>query len=300
MSDAVRQMGIAPSGYRLPAASRVGGVVLQVADLSRSLEYYSTVIGLAVLGRERRAAWLGAPGGSEADALVELREVRGVAPVPRNRRFGLFHFAILLPDRSALGRFLAHLGRQGVSPGVADHFVSEALYLHDPDGLGIEVYADRSRDRWRALAGEVLMTTDPLDVDGVLAAGEGGTWTGVPEGTTMGHVHLHVGDLEQANAFYHKTMGLDRMAWGFPGALFLGVGGYHHHLAVNTWATEATAPGEQEAQLVEWRMRVPRTSDANAAARNAEFGGFETTKDERDWLIRDPWGTVVRLSPPTA
>jgi catechol 2,3-dioxygenase len=300
MSDVVQQMGIAPAGYRLPAASRVEGVVLQVADLNRSLKYYSTVIGLVVLGRERRTAWLGAPGASESDALVELREVRGVAPVPRGRRFGLFHFAILLPDRPALGRFLAHLGRQRVAPGTADHFVSEALYLYDPDGLGIEVYADRPRDRWRALAGEVLMTTDPLDVEGVLAAGEGGAWAGAPEGTTMGHVHVHVGDLDQANAFYHKALGLDRMAWGFPGALFLAVGGYHHHLAVNTWTTGATRPGEQEAQLLEWRMGVPRTSDANAAARNAEFGGFETTKDGRDWLIGDPWGTVVRLAPPTA
>lgn len=296
MSETEVKRGVAPTGYRLPAASRVGGVVLQVADLARSVEYYERVIGLRVIVRERRTARLGGPGDDMAEVLVELREVRGVAPVPRGSRFGLFHFAILLPDRPALGRFLTHLGALGIQPGMADHFVSEALYLDDPDGLGIEVYADRTRDRWRSLAGEVLMTTDPLDGEGVIAAGAGEAWSGVPAGTVMGHVHFHVGDLQQANDFYHKSLGLDRMAWGFPGALFLAVGGYHHHVGVNTWATRASAPAEREARLVEWRLHVPKSSDANAASRNAEFGGYQTTKDDRDWLISDPWGTVVRLS----
>ena len=133
----------------------------------------------------------------------------GVTPARRGA-FGLYHFAILLPDRSALGRFAAHIASLGIRIGMADHLVSESLYLSDPDGLGIEVYADRPPSAWKRNGRELMMATDPLDIDNVIAAGAGDPWDGLPAGTTMGHVHLHVGSLELAEAFYHRVLGFDK------------------------------------------------------------------------------------------
>jgi catechol 2,3-dioxygenase len=140
---------------------------------------------------------------------VTLFTRRGVTRAHRGA-FGLFHFAILLPDRAALGRFASHLASLDQRVGMADHLVSEALYLWDPDGLGIEVYADRPRHTWRHQDRELAMTTDPLDIESVIAAGGGEKWIGAPRGTTTGHVHLHVGNLEQAEGFYHRALGLDK------------------------------------------------------------------------------------------
>ena len=168
--------------------------------------------------------------------LAYLVEKGGVAPVPRRGRFGLYHFALLLPDRAALGRFAAHVLRLGLRPGMADHAVSEALYLSDPDGLGIEVYADRPRTSWTYRGDELVMTTEPLDIAGLITAGQGDEWRGAPEGTSMGHVHLHVGDLARAEAFYHRALGFDKKVWSYPGALFFSAGGYHHHLGTNIWS----------------------------------------------------------------
>ena len=174
----------------------MGGVRLQVADLQRSLAYYRDVLGLRVIAASPDVAQLGAPGVDEA--LVTLLAVPGTTPVRRRGAFGLFHFAILLPDRASLGRFVTHLASLGVPAGMSDHKISEAIYLTDPDGLGIEVYADRARASWRDAEQQLVMTTDPLDVQNLVAAGGGVPWDGVPAATTMGHVHLHVGDLGEA------------------------------------------------------------------------------------------------------
>ena len=204
--------------------------------------------------------------GAGARPLVELRERRGARPAGRGR-LGLFHFAILLPDRPALGRFVQHLADLGVHAGAGDHLVSEAFYLTDPDGLGIEVYADRPRESWRRNGRELLMATDPVDVAAVVAAGGDVTWTGMPEGTTMGHVHLHVGDLALASRFYSEALGLDRMVWSYPGALFLAAGGYHHHLGTNVWAgSGARAPEADQAQLLEWTLELPDAGSLRSAA----------------------------------
>src|SRR5688500_4035083 len=151
-----------PPRHRLPDETHVGSVTLQVSDLHRSVEYYSGVLGMTLLDRERDVAWLGA--GTTGRPLVALREKRGVAQAPRAGRFGLYHFALLLPDRPSLGRFATHLSAAGVRPGIADHAVSEALYLTDPDGLGIEVYADRPRSSWTQHRNELVMVTKPLDI----------------------------------------------------------------------------------------------------------------------------------------
>src|SRR5262245_58487991 len=147
----------------MPAGVRLGPVHLQVANLARSLDYYQRVIGLDVLERGAGTATLGV--GRTQLPIAVLHERAGATPVPRRGRLGLYHFAILLPDRAELGRFLRNLGQLGVAAGMSDHLVSEALYLYDPDGLGIEVYADRPRGRWRSEDRQLLMASDPLDVD---------------------------------------------------------------------------------------------------------------------------------------
>ena len=194
------------------------------------------------------------------------------APIRINSRLGLYHFAILLPDRAALGRFLAHLASTGTHVGSADHLVSEALYLRDPDGLGIEVYRDRPRSEWRSVNGELAMAVDPLDTAGVLAAGKDEPWTGMPRGTVMGHVHLHVGDIDTASRFYHDALGLDRMVWSYPGALFLSAGGYHHHLGCQHvgWSCGSGFGARREAARVADRAAHDRRC---SRGRRASRGG---------------------------
>ena len=284
-------VGIAAPRYRLPAATRLGHVRLQVADLERSLAYYERVLGFRVLSRRGDDVTLGAFG--DDTPLVELHERRGAASAPLQGRLGLYHFAILLPDRAALGRFVAHLGGIGARAGASDHLVSEAIYLRDPDGLGIEVYADRPRESWRTVDRQIQMDTAPLDLDAVVQAAGGVSWSGMPTGTRVGHVHLHVGDLEQAADFYHAALGLDKVVWSYPSALFLSAGGYHHHLGVNTWAgAGAPRPGENDARLLEWRLETPSAEDAVASLAAA---GYPARPTDDGWVVTDPWGTDLRV-----
>jgi catechol 2,3-dioxygenase len=283
--------GISPPAYRLPETAHVGTVRLQVSDLQQSLTYYEQVLGLRSHGITNDAAGLSADGDDRP--LVTLHTRPGVTRARRGA-FGLYHFAILLPERAALGRFAAHLASLGVRVGMADHLVSEALYLWDPDGLGIEVYADRPRDTWKHHDRQLAMATDPLDVDSVIAAGGGTKWTGAPPGTTMGHIHLHVGSLEQAEAFYHRALGLDKIVWSYPGALFLSAGGYHHHLGANVWSS-GPAPSADQAQLLEWELLVPSTQDVAAVERSVDAAGYPKERAAETLAIADPWGTRVRV-----
>ncbi|HEX5971405.1 MAG TPA: VOC family protein [Gemmatimonadaceae bacterium] len=288
------RLGIAPPAYRLPDAAHVGTVDLQVSDLERSLAWYQQVLGLQRLVREGSRAELGASGSSIP--LLRLHEQPGAKRVPSPGRIGLYHFAILLPDRASLGRFVAHLAEIGARAGAADHLVSEALYLHDPDGLGIEVYADRPRDSWQADGGELRMATLPLDVASLVESAKGERWSGMPAGTTMGHIHLHVGDLQRASAFYHAALGLDTMVWSYTGALFMSAGGYHHHLGLNTWAgADAIAAREDEARLLAWQLVLPDAASVADARRSIASSGVGT-RDARDgWLAADPWGTTLHV-----
>jgi catechol 2,3-dioxygenase len=289
--EAYGAYGIAPPGFRLPEETHAGTVRLQVSDLARSLVYYQQVIGLQVRTATPDAAILGSTGDDRP--LVALHARPGVAPARRGA-FGLYHFAILLPDRAALGRFAAHVGALGVRVGMADHLVSEALYLWDPDGLGIEVYADRPRETWRHRDRELVMTTDPLGLDDVIAAAGGRPWEGMPAGTTIGHVHLRVGSLDEADAFYHRALGFDRMVWSYPGALFLAAGGYHHHLGTNTWAPGPRA-GEDEARLLDWELVLPDDRSVAAAAESLRAAAYVTERSGDAWTAADPWGTRLRL-----
>jgi catechol 2,3-dioxygenase len=285
--------GVAPPGFRLPDATHVGAVRLQVSNLARSVDYYERVLGLRVVARTANTADLGPHG--EDRVLVRLREKTGVSPVPPRGTFGLYHFAILLPDRGALGRFVAHLISINARVGAADHLVSEALYLNDPDGLGIEVYCDRPRDAWTHRGRELAMATDPLDFGSVMDAAKGEAWVGAPPGTRMGHIHLHVGNLGDAEAFYHAALGFDKTVWSYPGALFMSAGGYHHHLGTNTWSPGPAASDDQ-ARLLEWDLVVPTASDAEAAATSVRLAGYVITREDGGWTTLDPWGTRVKIT----
>lgn len=290
----VEEHGVVAPRFRLPPATHIGAVRLQVADIARSQAYYERVIGLRVVRRDESGVALG-PTGSD-QPLVELRERPGARPHPRRGQLGLFHFAILLPDRASLGRFVRHLSDIGAYAGMSDHLVSEALYLTDPDGLGIEVYADRPRGEWRYQGREIQMATIPLNVQDLVAAGGTERWAGMPNGTTIGHVHLHVGDLDQAATFYHEALGFDKVVWSYPGALFLSAGGYHHHLGTNTWAAGASAAGEEDAKLVEWELVLPDAASVSAAGASVEAaGGTIARSSDGSILAHDPWGTAVRL-----
>ena len=283
--------GIAAPAFRLPDATHVGAVHLQVSDLQQSLAYYEQVLGLRRYTATTDTAVLG-PHGDERP-LVTLHTRNGVRQARRGA-FGLYHFAILLPERAALGRFAAHLSGLGVRAGMADHLVSEALYLSDPDGLGIEVYADRPRSAWQRNGRELAMATDPLDISSVIATGAGQKWDGAPPGTTMGHVHLHVGTLEGAEAFYHRVLGFDKTVWSYPGALFLSAGGYHHHLGTNIWSP-GPAPAADEARLLEWNLHVPSPDDVDAVKRSLQADGHPAEDSAGGVTTADPWGTRLRI-----
>ena len=277
---------------RLPDATGVGGVELQVSQLARSLDFYTGVLGLRVLRASDNEAALGVHAATEP--LVTLKAIPGTHPARRGA-YGLFHFAILLPDRAALGRFVTHIAAQGIHAGMSDHLVSEAIYLSDPDGLGIEVYCDRPRSAWTYADGQLEMATEPLDVNDIVRAAQAQPWTGAPAGTTMGHMHLHVGDLDQAARFYHEALGFDVTVWGYPGALFFSAGGYHHHLGTNTWAP-GPQPAPDQAQLREWTLVVPTAADVAAIASRVADAASQGDAASDDRIIADPWGTRVRIT----
>jgi catechol 2,3-dioxygenase len=283
--------GVPPPTFRLPDATHVGTVHLQVSDLQQSLAYYEDVLGLRPRDITKSSAALGAD--KDERLLVTLQSRPGVTRARRGA-FGLYHFAILLPDRAALGRFAAHLASLEVRVAMADHLVSEALYLWDPDGLGIEVYADRPRESWQQHGRELAMTTDPLDIQSVIASGRGERWAGPPLGTTMGHVHLHVGGLEEAEAFYHRALGFDKTVWSYPGALFMSAGGYHHHLATNVWSP-GPSPAADQARLLEWELVVPLDADVTAVIRSLRDAGYHTVEARNEVTATDPWETQVRI-----
>ena len=284
----------APAEAEIAAATRMGPVHLTVADLGRSLEYYETQVGLRALDQSDGSASLGT-GQRELLVLVQEPGAR-----PSDGYTGLYHFALLVPERAELAAWLAHAARDRVAlTGLSDHFVSEALYLRDPDGHGIEIYWDRPRETWEGQVGE-RMTTVPLDVDSLLGevADDGDApFEGLPAGTTMGHVHLKVASIPETVAFYRDLLGFGLMAQLGPYAAFLSAGGYHHHLGANTWESAgADPPPSGAAALRHYTAVVPddgererllaRLADAGVAAQDSPSGP----------LVRDPSGNALALS----
>ena len=289
----MERTGIAPPGFRLPDETHIGRIRIQVADVERSLAYYGSVLGMRVISRAGNAVQLGAH--VDDRVLLELIEKRGARTVPRRGLLGLYHFAVLLPDRAALGRFIAHLTEIGMYAGMSDHLVSEAVYLTDPDGLGIEVYSDRPRESWQIADRQLEMATKPLDVASVVAAAGDRKWDGLPAGTIIGHVHFYVGDIDRASSFYHSGLGLDKIVWNYPGALFMSAGGYHHHVGVNTWAVGAPPATDDDARLVEWELLVPDSESVQAAAASIATAGYPIEHDGDALVASDEWGIRLRL-----
>src|SRR3954452_4895749 len=269
-------------------------VTLTVADLGRSVEYYENSIGLGVTSRENGTARLGVPG---LDLLV-LEEQPGARP-GRGTNTGLFHFALLMPDRRALAAWLAHAAGSGAHlTGASDHFVSEALYLRDPDGHGIEIYSDRPRETWTQLPdGSLNIGTVPLDLHDLMRANESGEpLERMPEGTLMGHIHLQVAHLREARQFYEELIGLDVMV-EIPGqASFLACGGYHHHLGMNVWAGVGAPPAPPEqARLKRAALEVESEDELDAIESRLADAGAEPVRDDGRVLVEDPSRNPLEL-----
>lgn len=270
------------------APMRIGRVRLNVRNLEQVAEFYERVLGLTRLDESAGFVTLG----TSTTALIELAGDPGLTP--RNpREAGLFHTAFLLPSRADLGRWLTFALENDIPlQGASDHIVSEALYLNDLEGNGIEIYADRAPSQWRNASGEIYMTTEGMDARGVLDAAKGTKWAGFPEDAFIGHVHLQVGDLDAAKRFYRDVLGFD-LASDYPGAAFFGSGGYHHHLAGNIWNSRgagqrpANATGLASVEIIARDDKI----------RDALHGRLKAVgeKAERD-AISDPWGTRIIIT----
>lgn len=275
--------------------TRIGSVALSVSDLSRSLAFYQEHLGFDALTQQDGEATLGV--GEEA--LLHLKEKRGARAV--RGVSGLYHFAILMPSRLALARILRNFAeKETPMQGFSDHLVSEALYLADPDGNGIEVYRDRPRSQWPYQDGKLMMATDPLDLEDILSELPPGdsAWTGLPAGTTIGHIHLHVSNISRGEAFYRDVLGFELITRYPPSASFLGAGGYHHHIGINVWAGVGAPPPPPDAVGLRWyTVDLPSKEARKAVVERLDSAGVDVESREQGLFLRDPAdnGIVLRV-----
>jgi catechol 2,3-dioxygenase len=285
----------APAVAEVPAATRMGAVHLTVADLDRSIRYYRSALGLLVHSEGGGRASLGA-GGEDLLVLAELPGAR-----PARGYCGLYHGALLVPERVDLARWLVHAARERVPlVGLSDHFVSEAVYLQDPDDHGIEIYWDRPREVWEGEVGR-RMTTLPLDTDSLLSELDdpaSDTFEQIPAGTTMGHVHLRVAEIAPTVAFYRDVLGFGLMAQLGAQAAFLSAGGYHHHVGGNTWESAGRPPApEDTAALRQATVLLPDPAVVDRlAAQLLERGHAPEVRPDGAVVVRDPSGNPIALT----
>ena len=274
----------------LPDDTRLGSIRLRAGDVGLLRDFYERAIGLRAISSDGGVTALGAGDGP----LVELVS-DPEAPARPPRTTGLFHLALLVPNRVDLARALRRVFEAGWHlSGASDHLVSEALYLSDPEGNGIELYRDRPRDEWPRQGDEVAMATLPLDLEGLLAEPGGDhDAASMPDGTVLGHVHLQVSDLDSAASFWVSALGLDVMASLYPGALFVSAGGYHHHLGLNTWAgVGAPRPPVGARGLERFELVLPDEASATAARDRLAAVGAVLDEDG-GILVEDPSGNAV-------
>ena len=291
------QTAVAPP---LPAALRLGPVHLTVSDLDRSIRFYERSLGLRLQRRDGDVAAMGAGG----EDLVVLAMRLGARP--GGRHAGLYHFALLFPTRAELAHAVLRLAETRTHiEGASDHGVSEAIYLRDPDDNGIELYADRPREAWpapRAPGERIEMYTIALDVASLLdSVGDAKPPAHAGPGLQMGHVHLHVADIDRALAFYRDVLGFEVMA-NIGSAAFVSAGGYHHHLGFNVWLGKDVGPRPDDAAgLRHWVVVLQRPQEVEAVRERVRAAGLPAEERDGGFLVRDPWGTaVVVATAPTA
>jgi catechol 2,3-dioxygenase len=289
----------APNPSAVPtAASRapihIGAVGMMVRDLDRLVAYYRDMLGLTVQEHARQVAILGVGG----VALLELVHRPDALP-DDPREAGLYHTAFLMPTRADLARWILHSAKNRVPiTGASDHDVSEAIYLDDPEGNGVEVYCDRPRDKWRRDGQLIFQKTDPLDIDAIIREIDPATATypSAPEGLRIGHIHLRVGNVARAEAFYCGALGLD-LTRRRSGATFLSSGGYHHHMAVNVWHSNGAGIRNGKRAGLDWfSMEINDQPVMEDLKKRLDAGGLTTDAIEGGFTATDPWGTSVRFT----
>jgi catechol 2,3-dioxygenase len=280
--------------YHQPPNTHVSQVTIKVENLQRSLNFYQEVIGFKVLDESQNKAQLTADGQTP---LLTIEQPENVTP-KQPRTTGLYHFAILLPERADLGRILNHFAQLNIPLGSSDHLVSEALYLNDPDGNGIEVYWDKPSSDWTWNGGQVEMAVDPIDAKGILAEGKGEPWSGLPPKTLMGHLHLHAAELNETADFYTKGLGFEVVSRFGNQALFISTGRYHHHIGLNTWnGVGAPQPAENSVGLSSFDIHFPSEEERNTAISRLETLGKLVNHEQNGRIsIEDPSGNKLYLT----
>lgn len=289
----------APSGvpFALTTPVHVGEVALRVKDLAKLKAYYQHMLGLEVITETAEFVTLGAGGVSLLHLIA-----RPEAPYEAGGQAGLYHTAFLMPSRADLARWLVHVARAEVPlTGFADHSVSEAVYLSDPEGNGIEVYSDRPRDGWRWAEGRVTMGTYELNIDDIIIKTQTRTdrddYAAAPAGLSIGHIHLRVGALEAARSFYQAGLGLDITSGSDErGASFLSSGGYHHHVGANIWESRDAGPRDQNSTGLAWfSLKTTDSALVEAQRKRLTDAGHKLSDIAGGFESADPWGTPVRL-----
>ncbi|NEW08378.1 VOC family protein [Paenibacillus sp. SYP-B3998] len=276
---------------------RLGIIKLKVSNLKRSMQFYKDIVGLKILQATPTQAELTVDG---KHPFLILEELSDAQINPRRSVAGLYHFAILLPTRRDLGASLRNLIQSGIHIGQADHLVSEALYIADPDNNGIEIYCDRPRATWRRdTEGNYIMASDPIDWEGLLQEAEGFDWSGLPIGTTMGHIHFHVKDLQKSKQFYCDILGFEVVsdASATMSAMFISAGGYHHHIGMNIWAgQDAPAASANAAGLDYFTIVFPTADERLHAAERLQRAGFTVSEGDGGLFVTDPSNIRLRMT----
>jgi len=278
----------------IPPDTSIGPVSLTIRDLDRMQDFYGGVLGLRTLERDGSRATFGVEDGRPLVDLV--RDAK--APDRPPGTTGLFHLAVLVPTRCNLAEALRRLAdAHWPLAGASDHLVSEALYLDDPEGNGIEIYRDRPREQWRHEGDEIAMATHPLDLQSLIGGLDGKAADKLPGGTRIGHVHLNVANLEAAEAFYAGLLGFDVTARGYPGALFVSAGGYHHHIGLNTWTGEgASPPAAASVGLRAFEVVLPNRKELEQLTDRLQGAGAEVGLQDGTATLRDPSENRVVLT----
>jgi catechol 2,3-dioxygenase len=281
-------------GFHSKPTTFVGHVKIKVENLGLSLKFYQEALGFDILEQTASTAKLTTDGKT---SILSLEQPANAIPKQR-RTTGLYHFAILLPERTDLANIVIHLVNKGIKFGSSDHLVSEALYLNDPDGNGIEIYIDRVPSEWSWKGEEVAMTVDPLDIENLLTTVKpGGKWQGMPEGTVMGHIHLHVSELKKTEEFYVKGLGFEVVNRYGGQALFLSSGKYHHHIGVNTWnGVGAPTPSLNSVGLESFTLILPNEEARNKCVSNLKKIGAKVMEVKHSFITHDPSGNKVELA----